>query len=427
MADTSPPVAVARAPCFLSYARDDLLQDQDGNLLRFLEHLEAKLRAKLALGEAPALFRDNEAIPPGAQWRGELLGALQGARVFVPLYSSTFFTRPYCGKEWQLFRMRQERYLETTPPGTPPPARILPLLWNVENLKSVPGVASEVHYAHDRFGANDARYGLAKLMELTRFQKDYEALVEAFSTELVRLIQAGPALPSLPEPPPLDTIPNAFAPPSQPRARPLGPRSAQFLFVAAKAGEMMPVRGGERGEAYNPQGGRYWKPFHPPIDEEVGILAQGALYSEKLHYDVLPLDGAFIGRLQQALNDRNIVVVIIDPWTLQLDAYKELVRELDDRNFWNTAILFPRDESDEATRTRRGELAELTAQVFVNKSLNKDPDFFLDVIVTKQDFERLLAITIAKLRSRILQVSKPRPLPPGSAGPSVISSIQERT
>jgi FxsC-like protein len=426
MVDTATAIQAlpSRAPCFISYAHDDLVQDEDQNLRKFLQHLDAKLRKELELGSAPAIFFDSESIPPAAQWRPELVEALQATRVFVPVYSSTFFTRSYCGKEWGLFQMRQSRYHDVTPPGTPRPDRILPLLWKPHDFK-LPALASEVHYRHDRFGANYAKYGLSKLMELTKFQKDVDDFAEAFCTELVRLIRTQPDLPQVPVPPNLEDLPNAFtAPAGQPTARATGPRSAQFLFVVAKAGEMETTRKPDRRNAYDPQDGRYWKPFHPPSNEDVGLLALDALRAERLHYDVLPLDDAFIGRLLQAQSDSNIVIVIIDPWTLQLERYQAWMRQLDNQNFWNSAILFPWDEADDHTRTMWPSLSATVMQIFVNKGYRKDPDFFLDEqIRSEPEFRHFLAITLAKVRNRILQVVKPRSLPPGAPGPSTISSV----
>ena len=110
---------------FLSYAR----LDRDPYLKRFYEDLREAVRRLAGLEGEDIGFFDAEGIEPGAQWPETLVEALQASRVFVSVYSPTYFLKEYCGKEWQVFHSRVDAYRNASPAGAEPPHSILPVLW----------------------------------------------------------------------------------------------------------------------------------------------------------------------------------------------------------------------------------------------------------------------------------------------------------
>jgi TIR domain len=112
---------------FFSYARDD--NKNKAYVRKFFDELEEEVRTLVGVGEVG--FFDKEDIPHGAGWPEKLTTALQTSRTFISLFSPTYFSREFCGKEWTVFHSRLELYRKKT--GEMPPL-LLPVLWIPANL-----------------------------------------------------------------------------------------------------------------------------------------------------------------------------------------------------------------------------------------------------------------------------------------------------
>jgi hypothetical protein len=99
-------------PCFFfSYARKDC----DKYLKRFFEDLSNEVSNKEGLDRAKGQvsFRDLQDIEPGDDWEHEIADALQHSPVLVSVYTTWYFTREYCGKEFYIFLRRDPNvYIE---------------------------------------------------------------------------------------------------------------------------------------------------------------------------------------------------------------------------------------------------------------------------------------------------------------------------
>src|SRR5215475_11799851 len=100
---------------FLSYARSDLDLDKYNCIRRFCKDLEEEVRRLKGPVPGKICFFDGEDIEPGNKWPDTLSEALCTSRVFVPIYSPTYFTKDYCGREWKLFSDRVEAYKGQNP------------------------------------------------------------------------------------------------------------------------------------------------------------------------------------------------------------------------------------------------------------------------------------------------------------------------
>ena len=107
---------------FISYARED----QSPFLDTFLGDLVESVRIKAATSLEETAFRDQSSIPLGGEWPSELVHALQGCRVFVPILTRGYFKREPCGREWAFFRNRQDA---ARPTGATRAPLVIPVLW----------------------------------------------------------------------------------------------------------------------------------------------------------------------------------------------------------------------------------------------------------------------------------------------------------
>src|SRR5918995_6654926 len=98
---------------FFSYAHTD-----DTEFLRkFYTDLNREVRQLVGVKNEEVSFFDRNSISHGSSWDSALETGLKTCRVFVPLYSSSYFDSPYCGKEFAAFRERLHAHL--TSQGSP--------------------------------------------------------------------------------------------------------------------------------------------------------------------------------------------------------------------------------------------------------------------------------------------------------------------
>jgi hypothetical protein len=86
----------------------------------------------------------DQGMDVGADWENRIERALATCRVFVPVFSTRYFTLEWCGKEGDAFARRQKEQLRIRPcTGN----AIVPVLWVGEQHLTMPPVAAQVQYA----------------------------------------------------------------------------------------------------------------------------------------------------------------------------------------------------------------------------------------------------------------------------------------
>jgi hypothetical protein len=241
---------------FFSYARKDL----DPYLKRFFKDLVAKVENLAAREEVS--FRDLPDTEPGDNWPETLATGLQKSRVLIALYSTWYFTRPYCGKEFQVFL---DRLRLTGSKG-----KIVPLLWHSKDWlsgnKLPPPSIAHIHYEHEGFPPQYLERGLSLLAQNRNWL--YKQFLDICAKRIVKLAQTDP-LPPHSEVPDLRRVANAF----ETSGRGLetlvaaqGPRQIHLLFVGASAA----IGPGERLVPWD------WKPFADP-PQDLRSLIEGVL------------------------------------------------------------------------------------------------------------------------------------------------------
>src|SRR5262249_41487830 len=138
---------------FFSYARLDGIE-AGGYLDAFVEDLEKEIGFLTGAPPSGLGFRDTTQIEPGNRWPDALAEALRSCRVFLALYSRSYFKSDYCGKEWQAFRQRCAGYSAATGTRDLPPL-IVPILWaparQWEDL-TLPPEVGQIQYFHQEYG-----------------------------------------------------------------------------------------------------------------------------------------------------------------------------------------------------------------------------------------------------------------------------------
>lgn len=394
---------------FLSYARRDAVGVRQ--ISKFHKWLSRAVGRAAGLpssvSEDEIGFFDTRDIKPGDVWRKEIASAIQTCRVFICLYSPAYFNSEYCGKELQAFMDRLRAASSLTSSLEQPPL-IIPILWDrADRLpKPLPSTLKGIQYASRVGDKSYEREGLFQLMSLKKHSDECTRFFEDMAATVLQRSQEH-RLPPASELSSLRDLTSAFTSTGEeegPQLSPheggdAGPSTAAFVFVAAKDNEIRDKR--EDTGAYGPEGGRDWRPYH---NKAVGHLGQALAAQEDLFYEHIPVDANLLSRLRDAEQWNKVVVVIVDPWTIQLKTYHDSMIDYDKSSFINIEVLIPWNQRDTETVQVLDSLHVEVKQTF-RRHYILTSSYIRDSIGSIDELERELIGAISRVRSRILQMS----------------------
>jgi FxsC-like protein len=398
--------AVATPPrFFLSYARSD----DDPHVEHFFKDLCAEVRVRAGLpSTAEVGFFDTHSIEIGATWSSELVRALSECCTFLALCSPRYFVSEMCGREWQIFHDRIERFGRTT--GTCPPL-LMPVLWLP--LRAIPDPVGRLQYDNEVFSEAYRRSGLRQLMRLQRNHDDY---LDALTVLADRIVEnaASPVLPPVPDHSTIDfeRVPSAFhrvAPhtgPAPGQAAPAAPRPDHVYFVVA-APDRQEASTVRRNVEFYGDGSVDWAPYLPALPDSLASFARSVAEKRGLASDVLLVSAP--GTLDEAAAASSIVVLLVDPWAPQIETYRLALADHEERSP-AAAAMVPRNYQDPETYDNWGRLSNELQRVFVSKLSTGDATVYRSDNLNHRTFGEDLQVVLEKARNRIFA----RPRPPGA-------------
>jgi FxsC-like protein len=421
--------------CFLSYARKDREREEgkrDPHFQTFVTQLHETVMKRGGVDDP--IFIDEDAIEPGAEWPKALVNALRDCRVFAYLHSPNYFQRPYCGKEWRVFRQRMEA-VNAVAVNASQLSPMIPIHWIPTDLavKKIPDELTTVQFS---MGGMDPRYVGSGMRRIAQTPDDpaFTDCVEKLARQILTCSRDAGLMPAN-EVADLATITPAFpleepvvraTPDSARQQNPAGiaSRYAQFIFVAGSPEQLRAHRADVA--AYEPTGNGLWKPFMSKAPDEVAaLIAQGAADRTKLIFEQasVALDPVqFRTQLDQARTEGKAVVILIDAWTLRLEPYITILREFDQQPPYNCVPLIPWDMDDKETADAQEVLREVVNGAFpaLLSSGKFRPHF--ESITTLDQLRGMLETSLTELKNVIIRVFKPaRILGPAVAMPVIPS------
>ena len=400
---------------FLSYARSN----NDAYLVEFFEALSEQIRLIRGLPKEQSVgFIDQREEELGDDWDTTIVEALQTSKVLLALASPGYFKSGYGLKEWALF---EERCRVAAAGGKMLPL-VKPLIWVPFKRADVPPAMSVRQYT---FGNPDAlqntrgvRYLLRQLQEN---RKVYVDLVEALAQEIVDAADAHP-IGRLANVPKLKDVrlPGEAAAAAQPLVgavpvpTPTGPKHVRFVYVAASPLQFGTARG---ADPYVDIGGPDWKPFYPDNKARVHRFVQSIVANEDLDFtsDELPFGPNLLSEIDEAWRRRQIVVLIVDGWSLNWSAdFRATLTLLDQRLDYHWCALVPWNDMDPDSFANRAVIENAVKQTFGKHQFLNNPLFYRSGIRSADELKAALREVLIRLKEEIRKVaSVDMPVPEG--------------
>ncbi|MFG3056209.1 TIR-like protein FxsC [Kitasatospora sp. NPDC048239] len=398
---------------FFSYARRDY-EAGDAFVDQFFNDLRDELgRIESVAGADELAYRDTERLRLGDNWEQQLAQMLARCRTMVALYSPAYFASLYCGKEWTAFRGRVRRHQELA--GDIVPA-LIPVLW--ESLPDeLPDEVLKIQYVQLGMGETYVRSGLRDLLRTDPLGAEYRQVVRVVA-ERIRDAAAR----RLTELPDFDLgAVRGYFPVAAP-VRPAPTAGMVRLFVAAGRASDVPAArapeavgppvpaavgapeggGAHRGGWYGPKPW-HWAPYHPPTQPSLVVRAQQVITSAG-HTTTLEEIGTGLGeKLDQAREDNQISVLLVDPWMAGSDRYRSALREYDDQNHPVTGVMVPSGSDDPSGGPERDALWAGVRGVFRRNWLRRsDPEHLFRVAVPRESFDDQLTIMVTVAQNKLM-------------------------
>jgi FxsC-like protein len=384
---------------FFSYATGDD-PEATSHKRQFFDDLETQISNHRDYDKSVAKvgFLDAE-IPTGTDWKPGLATALKTCRAFVYLQEPIYFNfaeRPWCGREWRVFRDRLDEHTRQLGADAQRPPLMIPVVWRI--MPQLPDVVSAIQFKDRGLGDVYPQLGLFPMKSRPENNKAYVTLVANLANHIVQMANVHRIAP-LADLPPMQDIADPFKPVTAPTPPPgkakEGPGYVDFVYVVAPKNELRGHRKFLDGydDTDDP---RLWKPYFPPEQEPVAKIAERLAFKKNLMTDRIDFGPDLIKRLQDSQRAQRIVVAILDPWTLRLPQYHALMEEFGRINFWNCVVVIPWNEDDE-TRQQSDALDAIVSEIFFDLT----PGRVRSQIRSSKDFVRMLAKAFLTARQKI--------------------------
>ncbi|HET6974901.1 MAG TPA: FxsC protein [Pyrinomonadaceae bacterium] len=388
-------------------------------LKQFFDDLSDEVRAQReAPSSQPIGFFDIKDVEQGDEWEPTLATALQDSAVLVSVYSMKYFQSEYCGKEFQVFQMRREEYRNSKlaegelEPQLPPV--IKPVLW-MPLASDLDPKLKKLQYTWGDPNDIQNRDGLRYVLQLkSKYETEYKEYIIRLAKEIIEVSDKY-KLPKLRNLPDLRQVTSAFKAVTQPAAVSVNKptqttrtssKHVRFIFAAAEP----ELFAGKRGnEAYRDNGGADWKPFYPQVTRRIGSLVQNIVSADDLDFssDELPLDKNLIKEIEKAYDERKIVVILVDGWTVAYkDEYRAILKEFDEEiksKYINYSVLVPWNEGDPDNDEKKK--SDILGQVQQTLSFRSEKlahtAFYHDSINTVEKLRDVLREVLVKIPSEM--------------------------
>ena len=349
------------------------------------------------------------------RWKDELALGLASSRILVPLYSRNYFQSVYCGKEWETFRRRFQENEDHRFPDVLNSQVILPVLWKTP--VTIPETVGQFQIAFADYPPEYEKEGLEYLLKFNRHTRAYGLFVHRFSQKLLALAdaQAAPKVRDLQD---FDTL----SPPFPGRSRP-GLKYVRYVFVAGLKPQMRGLRDSNDSYAIYVDR-RDWRPCFPDYNRPVEGIATGPAKDDQRDFEFLPPTPLLMNQLREARRLNNVILVVVDPWSVKLADFHQFLQDFDAEEFPNSAVLVNWNWKDPETTARKQEL-QLELLGYFRGRVGRQ-EYHKGEVSSVETFEQAVVEAFNAVQARLIELGRIRPAGIGEAGKAPVIGNSNR-
>jgi len=172
--------------------------------------------------------------------------------------------------------------------------------------------------------------------------------------------------------------------------------------VAANPTDFGPVRS---SDPYVEIGGSDWKPFFPRCKRRVHEMLQNFVSSDELGFtsDEMAFSGGLVEAIQEALDRRQIVIILVDGWSISWGSeYRNVLKRLDQRLDYHWCVLVPWNDDDADSVTNREKIRQAIVETFDRHAvLAPNPLFFRSEIKSPDELQAAVRDVLTRLKEEV--------------------------
>ncbi|HEX6184923.1 MAG TPA: FxsC protein, partial [Pyrinomonadaceae bacterium] len=207
----------------------------------------------------------------------------------------------------------------------------------------------------------------------------------------------------------------AALPPDAEPPRIKGPSAAWYVYLAGRASDYSPVR--KYRDCYG-EDGFEWQPHLPPEkDKIIGVLTAKAAAARGLMAQVLSPSLNLIEHLRKAEDTNTVTVLVIDPWSVRVGKFNELMRSYDRERFDNCEVIIVWNDADGETPAQSAALKkELVEALGRNFRTVREVD--RASVQSEKKFRQKLSAIIGAVQGRLKDKARAARRLPSNGGES---------
>jgi FxsC-like protein len=356
----------------LSYAHEDNLEDPEKGIERFFGLLKKELHSYWYNTPLESVGFFSRQIGLGEHWNAKLYQGLADANVMIALISPRYIRGGWCAREFHAFSDRLAQYAKRRAKPAPPPL-LIPIIWRkLQRNERWPHEVASLQYDNELFPKTYRAQGLIGVTSKPVFRQ----VVMSLATYIVNAVDNDRLTEHELPPADLESVRTTFTPdrgesrrdlprvsrpnPAQPTsaAQPDStakrlvdaeiavqdvdtgslPKKASHVYIvvgAATSDEIERASLKPNTEYYGNDAAHWWDPYRPPHlplayragaiieGQRRGILERGDQNWQVTSHTLLPT------LVQWAKQYRQLIILLVDIWSANLDQYWRVLREFD--------------------------------------------------------------------------------------------------
>jgi FxsC-like protein len=136
-------------------------------------------------------------------------------------------------------------------------------------------------------------------------------------------------------------------------------------------------------------------------------IATGPAKADSRNYEILPPSPQSLDVLREARRLNNVILILVDPWSVRLPELQQFLRDFDAEEFPNSAVLVNWNGKDPEVAGKAAQLEAVLKEHFQGRIGRKE--YHKDPVSSAETIEQAVLEAFAAVQARLIELGKIRP------------------